>query len=121
MLDSTLNLNLLAAYARFEQSMGWRLGSYAKTVIYRSAKHHVCPTCGGPKRDSTSLCYSCTSLRQQAEALGVAHLMADRVRIANYAIKFDQMYRVMDGYKRNRPESEYLTRWGPGLLRLGPL
>lgn len=55
MLDSTLNLNLLAAYARFEQSMGWRLGSYAKTVIYRSAKHHVCPTCGGPKRDSTSL------------------------------------------------------------------
>lgn len=106
MLDSTLNLNLLAAYARFEQSMGWRLGSYAKTVIYRSAKHHVCPTCGGPKRDSTSLCYSCTSLRQQAEALGVAHLMADRVRIANYAIKFDQMYRVMDGYKRNRPESK---------------
>lgn len=81
MLDSTLNLNLLAAYARFEQSMGWRLGSYAKTVIYRSAKHHVCPTCGGPKLDSASLCYSCTSLRQQAEALGVAHLMADRVRM----------------------------------------
>lgn len=26
MLDSTLNLNLLAAYARFEQSMGMEVG-----------------------------------------------------------------------------------------------
>ncbi|WP_146192036.1 ComF family protein [Bifidobacterium catulorum] len=34
------------------------------------------------------------------------HQMADQVRIANYAIKFDQMYRVMDGYKRNRKESK---------------
>lgn len=33
MLDSTLNLNLLAAYARFEQSMGWRLGSYQNSDI----------------------------------------------------------------------------------------
>lgn len=37
------------------------------------------------------------------------NLLADRVRIANYAIKFDQMYRVMDGYKRNRPESMRIT------------
>ncbi|NMM99272.1 hypothetical protein G1C97_2230 [Bifidobacterium sp. DSM 109959] len=106
MPDSALNPNLLAAYAHFEQSMGWRLGSYAKTVIYHSTKNHVCPICGGPKRDYASICYSCTSLRQQAEALDVAHLMADRIRIANYAIKFDQMYRVMDGYKSDRPESK---------------
>ena len=48
------------------------------------------------------LCYSCSSLHEQAKTLNVEHLLADRVRIANYAIKFDQMYRVMDGYKRDR-------------------
>lgn len=30
MLDSTLNLNLLAAYARFEQSMGVEVGQLPK-------------------------------------------------------------------------------------------
>ena len=29
------------AYTRFEQNMGWRIGSYAKTVIYHSAQDHV--------------------------------------------------------------------------------
>lgn len=106
MPDSTPDTSLLASYARFEQNMGWRLGSYAKTVVYHSAKDHVCPTCGGPKRDNAPLCYSCTGLREQAKVLGVEHLLADRVRIANYAIKFDQMYRVMDGYKRDRQEAK---------------
>ena len=81
-------------------------GQLCETVVYRSAKDHVCPTCGGPKQDGVQLCYSCSSLHEQAKKLNVEHLLADRVRIANYAIKFDQMYRVMDGYKRDRQEAK---------------
>lgn len=106
MSDPASDRSLLDSYARFERNMGWRLGSYAKTVVYHSVKNHICPTCGGPKRDGMPLCYSCLGLHKQARELGVEHLMADRVRIANYAIKYDQMYRVMDGYKRDRPESK---------------
>ena len=94
------------AYTRFEQNMGWRIGSYAKTVIYHSAQDHVCPLCGGPKKTGTTICYSCARLYDEARQLGVEPLMADCVRIANYAIKFDQMYKVMDGYKRNLPEAK---------------
>lgn len=73
MPDSTLNPGLLASYAQFEQNMRWRLGSYAKTVVYRSTKDHVCPTCGGPKQDSAPLCYSYSSLHEQAPKPNVDH------------------------------------------------
>lgn len=105
-----LNRNLGESYFRFEQSMRWRIGSYAKTVVYRSAKGHICPVCGGPTKSDAPICYSCGSLIQQSRKLGVEKLLADRVRIANYAIKFDQMYRVVDGYKRNRLESKDYCR-----------
>ena len=92
-------------YGRFEEQMVQRIGSFAKPVIYQTKYHHVCPICGGPKLHDASICYSCQRLTDQAQQQGVSNLLADQVRIGHYAIKYDQMYRIVAGYKRDTPES----------------
>lgn len=95
----------------FARRMRARVGSYAKTVLYHSQLDHVCPVCGGPKKAEYPRCGSCASLCKAAYDAGGVDLLADRVRIAYYAVKYDQMYRVVDGYKRDdrREAGEYLT------------
>lgn len=93
-------------YGRFEDQMVQRIGSFAKPVVYQTEYHHACPICGGPKRHDVSICYSCQRLANQAQQQGVANLLADQVRISHYAIKYDQMYRIVAGYKRGTPESD---------------
>ena len=92
-------------YGRFEEQMVQRIGSFAKPVVYQTKYHHACPVCGGPKLQDSPICYSCQRLAEQAQRQGVSNLLADRVRISHYAIKFDQMYRIVAGYKRDSPES----------------
>ena len=91
----------------FEMAKAYRMGSYAKNVIYHSRYGHVCPTCGGPKKSDFQTCFGCGREADEADNSNGTIRLADTVRISHYAIKYDQMYRVMDGYKKTDDPSSH--------------
>ncbi len=44
-----------------EASLAATVGSFAQNVVYRSAKDHVCPICGGAKGAGYAVCVSCST------------------------------------------------------------
>lgn len=41
---------------RHEASLAATVGSFAQSVVYRSTRDHVCPICGGAKKDGYAWC-----------------------------------------------------------------
>ena len=79
-----------------------RVGSYGRTVVYRSSIGCVCDICGGPKSADFPHCRSCDATIQAAIRQGSDSDLADRVRLGYYAIEYDdQMYKVIHNYKIN--------------------
>ena len=93
---------------RHEASLAATVGSFAQSVVYRSTRDHVCPICGGAKKDGYAWCVSCSAHHHSPYKAQ----LADMVRIFAYAPMesssdvSNQMTRYMYRYKEDRAGSE---------------
>ena len=95
-----------------EASLAATVGSFAQNVVYRSAKDHVCPICGGAKGAGYAVCVSCSTHQHSPYKAQ----LADMVRIFAYAPMecssdaSNQMTRYMYRYKEEDRVGSELAR-----------
>ncbi|NEG70338.1 hypothetical protein [Bifidobacterium choloepi] len=119
----------------YEETLWRQIGNICKPVHYHSKHSLRCPTCGGPKEGGAVECNGCAALSRQCmqfSGSNDASLLADRVRIANYALNsnsgnnpnwapgYSQMLRIMYDYKthddkeaarRESTKSQRILQW----------